>query len=70
MPNELPPFGGADDEDIEAALQWFLGFLNAGDWKNRVAAIERDIETGIQPKTRDFNASDYVSVYGGRDRIA
>ena len=70
MPNELPPFGGTDDEDIEAALQWFLGFLNPSDWNTRVAAIERDIETGIRPKTRDFDASDYVSVYGGRDRIA
>ena len=69
MPNEIPPFGGTDDEDIEAALQWFLGFLNRSDWNTRVAAIERDIETGIQPKTRDFNASDYVSVYGGGDRV-
>ena len=70
MPRKIPPFGGADDADIENALQWFLGFLNADDWKTRVAAIERNIETAMQPRTRAFHAEDYVSAYGGRDRMA
>ena len=70
MPREFPPFGGTDDPDIENALQWFLGFLDPDDWKTRVAAIERDIESGMQPRTRHFDAEDYVSAYGGRDRIA
>ncbi|MCY4454589.1 MAG: hypothetical protein OXC01_21880 [Immundisolibacterales bacterium] len=70
MPREIPPFGGTDDADIENALQWFLGFLNADDWKTRVAAIERNIESGMQPRTRDFDTGDYVSAYGGRDRMA
>ena len=70
MPREFPPFGGTDDADIENALQWFLGFLNADDWKTRVAAIEWNIETAMQPRTRKFDAGDYVSAYGGRDRMA
>ena len=70
MPGEFPPFGGTDDADIENALQWFLGFLDAGDWRTRVAAIERNIESGMQPRTRHFDAEDYASAYGGRDRIA
>ena len=70
MPREFPPFGGTDDADIENALQWFLGFLKIGDWKTRVAAIERNIETARQPRTRNFDAGDYVSAYGGRDRMA
>ena len=70
MPREFPPFGGTDDADIENALQWFLGFLDPDDWKTRVAAIERDIESSIQPRTRHFDAEDYVSAYGGRDCMA
>ena len=66
----IPPFGGTDDADIENVLQWFLGSLNADDWSIRVAANERNIETGMQPRTRSFHAEDYVSAYGGRDRIA
>ena len=40
------------------APRWFLGFLNADDWKTRVAAIERNIETAMQPGTRAFHAED------------
>ena len=65
IPREIPPFGGTDDADIENALQWFLGFLDADDWKTRVAAIERNIETAMQPRTRAFHFEDYVSAYGG-----
>lgn len=70
MPREIPPLGGTDDADIEIALRWFLGFLNAGDWKTRVAAINRSNETAMQPRTRNFDAGDYVSAYGGPDRMA
>ena len=69
MPREIPPFGATDDADVENALEWFLGFLNADDWKTRVAAIERNIETAMQPRTRAFHAEDHVSAYGGRDRM-
>ena len=69
MAGEVPAFGGIDDADIERALQWFLGFLDVKDWTARVAAIERDIEKGMQPRKRNFNADDYVSAYGERDRI-
>ena len=70
MPGEISPFGDTDDMDIENALQWFLGFLNVDDWKTRAAEIERNIETGMHPRSLDFDAEDYVSAYGGRDRIA
>ena len=42
-------------------------FGGADDRKTRVAAIERNIETAMQPRTRNFDAEDYPSAYGGRD---
>ena len=60
----IPPFDGTDGADIENALQWILGFLDADDWRIRVAAIERTVEKGMQPRTRNFDAEDYVSAYG------
>ena len=70
MDREVPPFGGTDDADLENALQWFLQFLSDNDWKRRVDAIEENIETSIQPRTRNFQAQDYISIYSGADRIA
>ena len=70
MDREVPPFGGTDDADLENALQWFFKFLSDHDWKRRVDAIEENIETGIQPKARNFQAEDYISIYSGVDRIA
>ena len=59
-----------DDADLENALHWFLDFLSDAEWKRRVAAIEENIETGIRPKTRDFQAEDYAATYSGADRVA
>ena len=72
MPSVIPPFahGGADDADIEDALEWFLDFLGGDDWTGRVAAIEENIESGLGPATRDFGAGGLASAYTGLDRIA
>ena len=57
------------DADLENALRWFLAFVSDGDWRRRVAAIEENIERGIQPKAHDFQGGDYVPIYSGTDRI-
>ena len=57
------------DADLQRALRWFLDFLGGDDWKRRVAAIEENIETGIQPKPRDSQLGDFVPIYSGTDRI-
>ena len=66
----MPPFGAADDPDLENAFQWFLDFLSNDDWKRRVAAIEENIEMGIRPRTGDFDAEDFLATYSGTDRMA
>ena len=70
MSREIPPFRGFDDADLEDALEWFLRFLSADDWRTRVARVEENIETGFSRQRRDFGAEEYLAAYTGRDRIA
>ncbi len=72
MPRVIPAFasGGADDTDLDDALEWFLEFLGADDWTARVAAIEQNIESGLGSAARDFGTGGLASAYTGRDRIA
>jgi hypothetical protein len=49
MVRDIPPFGNYEDPEVERALQWFLAFIDPGEWKQRVDKIEEQIEVVLRP---------------------
>ncbi len=70
MTNEIAPFGGYVDSNIERALAWFLEFIGASDWQRRVERVEHSLETLHEAPTSQNGPQMLQSVSVPDDRIA
>jgi len=60
----------APNSDIQRALEWFLSFLPAEEWKRRKAAIEAHLEDTFRPVSNIVGIDSLRRVVGTDDQIA
>lgn len=70
MPRDMPPFGGYSDPDVERVFDWMVSFLGVENWRQRVNAIEAQLETMHAPHVTHEAATVFEPVSISDDRAA